>query len=304
MSDEINFNESAFKAALNLPEPEPVDAPEPVDTPEPVEPVETPEPEPAPTNPDEDKARQKGWVSKSEWVSQGKDPDDWVSAKHFNEKGELISKARQGEALQRNYERDLENVKKYMQASAQMQIQRLQAENAALMEQKKQAIQYGDFEGVQKAENAMLQNVMAQQQLQQQTTQPAQGPSEAELAVEAQFERENQWINTQDPTDPNFAKAAFARNLYSHLLNTPGLDVNQRLERLQAEIAQKFPAPKPVNPNRDKAPVTDAKPAGKTSGELTWADLTQSELQEWNAFGHMMFPDKKAFLKAVKQSRG
>ena len=172
------------------------------------------------------------------------------------------------------------------------------------MEQKKQAIQYGDFEGVQKAENAMLQNVMAQQQLQQQTTQPAQGPSEAELAVEAQFERENQWINTQDPTDPNFAKAAFARNLYSHLLNTPGLDVNQRLERLQAEIAQKFPAPKPVNPNRDKAPVTDAKPAGKTSGELTWADLTQSELQEWNAFGHMMFPDKKAFLKAVKQSRG
>jgi hypothetical protein len=51
--------------------------------------------------------------------------------------------------------------------------------------------------------------------------------------------------------------------------------------------------------------MTDSKPSGKVPGDLTWADLSKPELSEWNSFGDMMFKgDKKAFLKAVKNTRG
>jgi hypothetical protein len=49
--------------------------------------------------------------------------------------------------------------------------------------------------------------------------------------------------------------------------------------------------------------VTDARSARSTSSELTWADLSPDEKQQWNSFGEQMFGDKKTFLKAVKDSR-
>lgn len=303
MSEEIHFNEDAFNSVFTA-EPE---APKPDVEPEVVAEEATPEPEAKPeVNEEEVKASQRGWTSKAEWVAQGKDPDEWVSAKHFNEKGTLISKAREFEALQKTFKADVDNVKKYVQAQAQLQIQQLQKQNADLLEAKRQAVQYGDWDGVQKAEQALTSNAINQMNLQQQIQAPQQqGPSEDELAVEAQFERDNPWINVKDPTSPEYGKAVFAQNLYAQLLATPNMTVNQRLEYLQGEIAQKFPSKAPVNPNRDKPAMTDSKPSGKLSGDMTWADLSKSELSEWQSFGEMMFNgDKKAFLKAVKNSRG
>lgn len=306
MTDEIHFNEDAFNAAFSV-EPAPADdtpkdeAPKPEITPD--EPKDDPKPV---VNEEEDKARQRGWTSKSEWVAQGKDPDEWVSAKHFNEKGTLISKAREFEQLQKTFKADVDNVKKYVQAQAQLQIQELQRQNAELLEAKRSAVQYGDWDGVQKAEQALTNNAINQLNLQQQIQQPQpQGPTQEELEVEAQFERENQWINIKDPANPDYGKAVFAQNLYAQLLNTPNLTVNQRLEYLQNEIAQKFPKPPATNPNRDKPAVTDTKPSGRVTGELTWGDLTKDELNQWEAFGKTMWKeDKKTFLKAVKNSRG
>lgn len=309
MTDEIHFNEEAFNAAFSV-EHEPLDAPK-YETkaieeePEIIsdEPKDEPKPQ---VNDEEDKARQRGWTSKAEWVAQGKDPDEWVSAKHFNEKGTLISKAREFEQLQKTFKTDVDNVKKYVQAQAQLQIQELQRQNQELLEAKRSAVQYGDWEGVQKAEQALTNNAINQLNLQQQIQQPQQqGPSQEELEVEAQFERENQWINIKDPTHQDYGKAVFAQNLYAQLLNTPNMTVNQRLEYLQNEIAQRFPKSPVTNPNRDKPAITDTKQSGKVSGELTWGDLSKQELSEWSAFGEMMFKgDKKAFLKAVKNSRG
>lgn len=304
MTEEVHFNEEAFNSVFSA-EPEPVEVVD--NTPEPAAEDVAPEPEAKPeVNDDEVKASQRGWTSKAEWVAQGKDPDEWVSAKHFNEKGTLISKAREFEALQKTFKADVDNVKKYVQAQAQMQIQQLQQQNAELLEAKRQAVNYGDWDGVQKAEQALTSNAINQLNLQQQMQQPQQqGPSEDELAVEAQFERDNPWINIKDPTSAEYGKAVFAQNLYAQLLATPNITVNQRLEYLQGEIAQKFPAKAPTNPNRDKPGITDSKPSGKLTGDITWADLNKSELSEWQSFGEMMFKgDKKAFLKAVKNSRG
>lgn len=314
MSEEIHFNEDAFNSVFTA-EPE---APKPDVEPEVVAEEVKPEPEAKPeVNEEEAKASQRGWTSKAEWVAQGKDPDEWVSAKHFNEKGTLISKAREFEALQKTFKADVDNVKKYVQAQAQLQIQQLQKQNADLLEAKRQAVQYGDWDGVQKAEQALTSNAINQMNLQQQIQAPQQqGPSEDELAVEAQFERENPWVSAyKDPTNPDYGKSIYAQDVYAQLLKNPNIDVNQRLQYLQAEIAQKFPSKAPVNPNRDKPAMTDSKPSGKLSGDMTWADLGKAELAEFSQFGHM-FGDpnlqgkareesaKKAFLKAVKNSRG
>lgn len=303
MTEEIHFNEEAFNSVFSA-EPE---AAKQNAEPEVVAEEAAPEVEAKPEVIEEEaRASQRGWTSKAEWVAQGKDPDEWVSAKHFNEKGTLISKAREFESLQKTFKADVDNVKKYVQAQAQMQIQQLQQQNAELLEAKRQAVNYGDWDGVQKAEQALTSNAINQLNLQQQMQQPQQQmPSQDELAVEAQFERDNPWINIKDPTNAEYGKAVFAQNLYAQLLETPNLTVNQRLEYLQSEIAQRFPDKAPVNPNRDKPGITDSKPSGKLAGDITWADLSKSELAEWQSFGQMMFKDdKKAFLKAVKNSRG
>jgi hypothetical protein len=306
MSDESHFNEEAFSAAFAV-EPEPVEVVD--NTPEPVTEDVTPEPEQVKpeVNDEEAKASQRGWTSKAEWVAQGKDPDEWVSAKHFNEKGTLISKAREFEALQKTFKADVDNVKKYVQAQAQMQIQQLQQQNAELLEAKRQAVNYGDWDGVQKAEQALTSNAINQLNLQQQMQQPNINiPSEVEAVAEAQFERENPWVGAyKDPANPDYGKSIYAQNFYQQLLQNPNMDVHQRLQIVQAEIAQKFPPKAPTNPNRDKPGITDSKPSGKLTGDITWADLNKTELSEWQSFGEMMFNgDKKAFLKAVKNSRG
>lgn len=42
----------------------------------------------------EEKARGNGWVSKDEWIESGKAEEDWVSAKVFNDRGNMIGQIR------------------------------------------------------------------------------------------------------------------------------------------------------------------------------------------------------------------
>lgn len=255
-------------------------------------------------DPEESKARQHGWTSKSEWVEQGKNPDDWVNAKHFNDKGELIRQSRELKNLEKTFTERVHNVQKLAQMQAQIQLQNLQQENERLKTERRQAINYGDVDAVEKLDSQLMSNAITQVNIQQQFQQPQQqGPSQDELAVEADFERNNAWVSVTDPLSPDFAKAEYARRAYQHLLQSVP-DVNQRLQLLQQEINSKFPPKPATNPNRDKAAVTDSK-SGRlgAGGELTWADLSSDEKHQWNSFGESMFGDKKAFLKAVKDSR-
>ena len=53
--------------------------------------TETPEEEVPYVSPAEEQARENGWVPKEEWVAAGHDPDEWRSAREFNDRGELIN---------------------------------------------------------------------------------------------------------------------------------------------------------------------------------------------------------------------
>lgn len=266
------------------------------------------EPEPAPESkpvddPEVSEAKSRGWTTKQEWIDAGRNPDDWVNAKHFNEKGRLISQARKLETLERTFDSRIQNVKVLYDA----QLRTLKNENEQLQQQKIQAIDYGDREAVQRIDKQLMDNAIEQVNVQQaaQTVAVPQRPSQEELAKEAAWERENQWINTQDPAAPEYGKAVFTRNLYQQLLQQyPNSTADERIAYVNQTLAQKFPQAPKTNPNREKPAMTDTKTSSHaTNGKLTWADLNGDEIKQWNSFGKDMFKSKDAFLQAVSDSR-
>lgn len=255
-----------------------------------------PEPESIAEDPDQVEAKARGWTTKDEWVKSGKNADDWVNAKHFNEKGRLISQARQFQDLQKTFDKRLQGVQTLYKA----QISSLQQQNQSLQQARDEAIQYGDVAKVKQLDQQIMTNAVEQLQVQQasQTTVDS-VTDQAELEREAAWERNNQWININDPASPDYGRAVYARQVYQAML-AQGVPVDDRLATLERELAVKFPK---VNQNRDAAAITDGKTAVKQSGKLTMADLTPSEKADWKSFGKEFFSNETEFLQAVADAR-
>lgn len=279
--------------------------PEPEETPEPVA-ESAPETEAKPADdPEVTEAKSRGWTTKQEWIDAGRNPDDWVNAKHFNEKGRLISQARKLETLERTFDSRIQNVKVLYDA----QLRTLKNENEQLQQQKIQAIDFGDREAVKRIDNQLLENAIEQVSVQQ-AAQTVAAPQQfavpqEEAEKEAAWERENQWIYTSDPASPDYGKAVFTKNLYTQLLQQyPNSTADERIAYVNQTLAQKFPQAPKTNPNREKPAMTDTKTSSHaTNGKLTWADLNGDEIKQWNSFGKDMFKSKDAFLQAVADSR-
>lgn len=261
------------------------------------------EPEPEVVDPEVSEAKSRGWTTKAEWIASGKNADDWVNAKHFNEKGRLISQARKLETLEKTFDNRINNVKVLYDA----QLRTLKAENSQLLQAKKEAVTYGDYEAVQKIDQQLMDNAVSQVSINQAAQQASapQMPPQADLEKEAAWERENQWINTQDPAAPEFGKAVYTRNLYAQLLREyPTSTADERIAFVNKEISQKFPAAPKVNPNRDKPAMTDTKTSTHAKGgKLTMADLTPDERSQWNSFGKLMYKNEAEFLQTVADTR-
>ena len=303
-SSEADYSTGIEFVGFDMPEKEVKRPDEPeftLEEPEAVEPA--PEPEPEVVDPEVNEAKSRGWTSKAEWIAAGKNADDWVNAKHFNEKGRLISQARKLETLEKTFDSRINNVKVLYDAH----LRTLKAENAQLLQAKKEAVTYGDYDAVQRIDAQLMENAVSQvsiNQAAQQVSAPQQTP-QADLEKEAAWERENQWINTQDPASPEFGKAVYTRNLYAQLLQQyPTSTADERIQAVNQALAQKFPAAPKVNENRTKPAMTDTKTSTHAKGgKLTMADLTPDERSQWNAFGKSMFGTESAFLQAVADTR-
>lgn len=96
----------------------------------------------AQSNPHESKASELGWVSKEEWVEQGKDPDDWKPAKLFLEHGDMIGKIR-------SQAKELDDTRRAMQfvhaKNQEVYARGYQQAITELRQQKRAALADGDF---------------------------------------------------------------------------------------------------------------------------------------------------------------
>lgn len=239
-----------------------------------------------------EKARADGWLPFDEFVKNGGKPQDWKTAKHFNEYGQFVEKQRK---LEQTFDQRLESVNKLYQ----MQLKSLQERHTSLEQQKREAVENGDWDAVQNLDKKIMENQGQAWEIGSQVAQSQQQAQQQELEVEKQWEARNQWVYTQDPNSPDYKKAQYAQQRYAQMIQQ-GVPVQQRLQTLENEISQMFGA----NPNRTKPAPTDGKQGSRSSNKVTsFADLPDDVKQQWDKFGKEMFPNKKAFIQAYVDSQ-
>lgn len=268
--------------------------------------VETDEPDdepPAPQSyrddPEEvDRAKRNGWTPYEDFVKNGGDPKQWKTAKHFNEYGDMVDKHRQ---MQRDFDERLRGV----QALYTAKIQDMQSQRQQLESQKREAVENGDWDGVQRIDKQLAQNATQQYTLNNEVAREQQVYQQREAQIEDEWMARNPWVSDiNNPESPNHQKAVFTAQLYNQLVQN-NVPVERRLQLMDEELSKRFNQPPQANAKRDSAPVTDGKQAKRSAGNtLTFADLTAEEKQDWKKFGDVLYAgDKKAFLQVVKDTR-
>ncbi len=240
------------------------------------------EPAPKQLSAEEEKATRDGWKPKDEW--QG-DPDDWVSAKKFNERGDMIGQLKQLREENRQFNERLENQRKFMQAQQEQTIKELEAK-------RQEAVESADVDKF----NSVQKQIDTLQQPEPPANEPGVKPDDAQAIND--WNAANPWI-FEDSEKANYAKFLFAQ------YGSQGMSAQAAIDRMQQQVNRQYP---PQNPRRDEPSTSESpqpSPRGKQrETQLQWHQLTRDEVNVWNAMGKTAFGgDKKAFLQSVKDSR-
>ncbi|MEO1503124.1 MAG: hypothetical protein AAFU68_02745 [Pseudomonadota bacterium] len=214
---------------------------------------ETPETEQTDTpNPAEEKARADGWVSKEEWVAQGKPEGAWRDAAEFNDRGDRIA----------NLERQLEEKDR----ASQERFRRMEEMNSRALERQRQkaieeydaqikaAATEGDVETVEKAvaERDKLQSEPQQAAPQQ----PRFTPEDQQLI--ANFAAQNRWFQRDQEATELAART-------SNRLAAEGKTVAEQLEGAAQAVAAAYGYAAPQTTKTETAKIPEA-PAAAVDG--------------------------------------
>lgn len=229
------------------------------------------------SNPEEDKARKGGWTNKDEWSEAGHNPDDWKSAKNFNEFGDLL-------ANHKSMRKDFDDTRSQFDS-------RLENQRIVLNAQNEQKIADLEAQRATHVENADIDAFNAtQKQIDNLATVNEPAPVNNDQSDLNQWNASNAWINDNSP------KAAFAKSEFGRL-NGSGMSVSQSIEMMEASVKNSFPD---VNERRNQAPRGEVPRRSNTAKPKTLSmnDATPEDMK----FRHM-FNDEKEFLQAIKDTR-
>lgn len=154
--------------------------------------TETPEEVPY-ISPAEEQARENGWVPKDEWVAAGHDPDEWRSAREFNDRGELINSIK---TLNRKVQQYDKALKAFAQHHTKVYDNAHQKALEDLKAHKKLAIREGEHELAEEIDEEIereKQNYMEQRQALRVEARDAGAQQEA-----AEWARKNTWYQTDE----------------------------------------------------------------------------------------------------------
>lgn len=257
---------------------------------------EEPEEEPQ-ASPEEEKARSDGWVSKQEWVDQGKDSDDWVSSKKFNERGSMIGQIKalqkQSTENEKAFNDRLERVNKFHQTQLKSTI-------AELNVKKREAIEQADVDQVAEID-AQLNEISIDDQdvkptKQDDESKPSGAWSDDELQTMETWNASNDWID--DDSDP---RSFFAKGKFGNYVNS-GKSVTEAIALIDKDVMKAFPK---TNPERNRAPTQErnrSTPGQRAAKTLKWSDLSNDEVKMYNGMPNA-FGSKKEFLQTVSDIR-
>ena len=226
-------------------------------------------------NPSEEKATGNGWKPKDEWEG---DPDEWVSAKKFNERGEMMGNIRElmqnQTQMRKDFDSRLSNVNKMHKA----QLSQLETDKRA-------AIEMADVAEVEKIQGEIDELKADSQPVKDDVTESIN-----------KFNASNSWIHEDTP------KTAYAKQQVAKYSNQ-GMNVDQAIEAMEKDIAREFPS----KAQRQRAPAQETRqssPATRRSSSknLTMNDLTAGESRMYSEMGSA-WKSEAEFLQAVKDIR-
>jgi hypothetical protein len=204
----------------------------------------------------ETQARERGWVDLEEWKEQGKSEDEWVTYKHFNERGEWVDKHRKLQHKVKSFDERLSNNNKLWQATLDEKIRSLE-------EQKYQAVRLSDEDEVK--------NIDKQIDDAKTLKQSAQAEAQAtidkdDLAAEDQWAKKNETL--LKGTGP---KSVYANHAVQKYINQ-GYSGQELIKVVESEINKEFPD---SNPNRNRSITDSSKPvaSGKVSKVTSLSQL-------------------------------
>ena len=234
--------------------------------------------EPAPVSPDIEKATKDGWRPKTEWSG---DPDDWVSAKKFNERGEMMGAIKNGRRKIDDMQKEFDD--RLAQNNKLHEIQR-KTLIADLESKRDNAIDMADRTTANAAQNQIneLNNVKIE------SAKPA-APEGQSLLDD--FNANNPWIFEESP------KASYAKDQFGKYSRSG--NIAEAIARTKADIAREFPD---INPNRSAPNTTESRasrPGRKQEVKLTWNQLTSDEKKFYDAGDW----SQTEYLKVVSDAR-
>ncbi len=235
------------------------------------------------SNPDEDKARKGGWTNKDEWSDAGHNPDDWKSAKNFNEFGDLLQNykgmRKEFDDSKSQFDERLTNQRTMLDAVNKQKIADLQAQRQVHVEN----ADIDAFNSTQK----QIDNLAEEKEPAPQVANPAEDTVN-------KWNADNPWIHDGSP------KAAYGISEFNRLKAV--MPISDAIKAMESSVRNAFPE---VNERRQMANKSEVPRRSNTAKPktLSMKDVTSEEKK----FQHMFMVgdklDEKAFLQAVKDTR-
>lgn len=233
-------------------------------------------------------AQDMGHTSKDEFIERGGDPERWKSAHEYVQYGKIKSALDQSNAkidkMQSDFDSRLDNVNKFNKVQTDAKIKALRAEQ-------REAVSEGDTKKFDAKQNQI-------DDLKVEPEEPATDTNTVKKDPEiVAWESKNPWINDVD--DP---RSDIALGLWNGFSNR---NPNATIQEALSYVDKQMKTTPETNPRRD-SPTNNERSTqtNKKTGKLSWADLTQEDLDMWHKAGFDMWGnDQKAFLQSVKDSR-
>jgi len=231
-------------------------------------------------NPDHEQAMRNGWRPKEEWNG---DSDEWVSAKKFNERGQMIGDIRQ---LKRRLDSQEESFGNRLDHHKKLQEAQMKVAISDLESRRDEAIDLADREKANSIQS-QIDDTRAQ------AVEPAPAPAQNGQTVLDEWNANNSWVNENTP------KAAFAKMMF--VQHSQNKSVEDAITATEADITKEYPD---VNPRREQASTVESgrsKPGARVSSKLNWSQLTADEVKWFNVMPGTW--TKEEFLQTVQDER-
>lgn len=261
--------------------------------------VESPEVE-TPSEPElteiEQRALEKGWKPKKVWVEEGGDPDEWRSAREFEDRGVMMDRLHQ-------QNRELKNLRESFSALQRFQANLEQrAYNKAMRElkaERRAAMREEDPDRVEQIEEQMqtTQQEFAQVQAAIQKSATVQQPEDPQFTA---WKSRNTWYTSDAElkrVSDGFGIAYFSEN--------PGASPAEVLRYVETEVKKRYPekfGSRRAAPNPVARPDKTNRGTGRSSDADT-GGLSEEERQVMDTLvrgGHMTKAEYLAELKKYK----